>query len=533
MKVKQKILVVVFILTYIFSNTTAQNFQVAGTKILDPAGEEWVTNGTNVQGQNFCWPGNVVDWYDDIVNKWHFNTIRVMNRLNPRDCSAANSYYQQLADITEYIDYYTSRNIVVIVAFSDFQGGYYEGDEMDKLKNALSYVIDLYKDNPYVWLNPMTEPGGQETEYKWVTLFQELITFIRDEKQCNNILIIDGGHWGQDKGEWNTDNVKTSRSHILRWGEELLAFDNKTYDNIVFSIHPYDQWDKGTVQQAENMLNDYITRVHEKGFALEFGEYGTSESGNVYHPNAFQAVMNIAPVRNIGISHWAWWGGDDSELTTAGNGGGQNSVYNADNEPINLTWPGERVWKHSQWHWSKYGDGVPIPVENISVTPESIVLDVDKTATLSAEIHTIYATNKEVKWSIGDTGVASIDEDGVVLALKAGETFAYAESHDGSYKDSCKITVNEIISAVTPKGYEKYNIVYPNPSLNGEIFLTGQVKNIKDITIMNSAGNIVLEKQVVNQSSDNQIKTGKLNPGIYFIQVNTINKRYYDKLLVQ
>jgi mannan endo-1,4-beta-mannosidase len=51
------------------------NFQVIGSKIYDPNGEEFIIKGTNM----FTWEGNTQ--VNSIVNQWKFNTVRVPNYL--------------------------------------------------------------------------------------------------------------------------------------------------------------------------------------------------------------------------------------------------------------------------------------------------------------------------------------------------------------------------------------------------------------------------------------------------------------------
>ena len=50
-------------------------FQILGTKIYDPNGQEFIIKGINM----FTWEG--IDNVDNYLNTWGFNTIRVPNYL--------------------------------------------------------------------------------------------------------------------------------------------------------------------------------------------------------------------------------------------------------------------------------------------------------------------------------------------------------------------------------------------------------------------------------------------------------------------
>lgn len=84
-----------------------------------------------------------------------------------------------------------------------------------------------------------------------------------------------------------------------------------------------------------------------------------------------------------------------------------------------------------------------IPVTGVGLSPSSDTLEVDDTLQLVATVYPTNATNKEVTYSSSDTGVASVDSDGLVTAVAVGSATITVTTTDGSKTDTCSITVAE------------------------------------------------------------------------------------------
>ncbi|NET48767.1 MAG: cellulase family glycosylhydrolase [Merismopedia sp. SIO2A8] len=312
-------------------------FQVIGSKIYDPNGKEFIAKGTNASGFQYVWPGSTKSFADQIVNDWEFNLVRLNNYIfqpHPK----GSRQYDDNNDINGLIKEFTDRGVVVMLEAHDRTGGYWEGSSLNSLKSWYKDLFERHKDNPYVWFN-INEPGGSSSTSntdKWVHQYQEIIE-VRDEVGANNIVVADAHFWGQDAGDWSSSPVKESNSSILSHGNKLLNFDGKERENVVFSVHLYDQWRFGEARMA-----DYFDRVQDKNYALIVGEYGV-ENADRDTSAATRAMFNTAVDREIGRVVWSWWGGDDNDLTTSNNGGGQH-INNPDN-PTNLSWLGQQVWK--------------------------------------------------------------------------------------------------------------------------------------------------------------------------------------------
>ena len=309
----------------------AEAFSVRGSKILDPNGREFIAKGVNVNGPGFGWPGDTPGYANDIIERWNFNSIR----LNVRELDPAPYKYSENGSIDEIVKAYTSKRAVVVLEPHENTGSYFTDSQLDKLERWWRYQAKRYKNNPYVWFNVSNEPGGSDSSEnvaRWLNQNQRIINAIRDEG-ADNIIVVDGHYWGQDVGEWDSSPVESSKSAILGSSDRL----KDPTGNLVFSVHFYDQWIYGDRKMA-----DYFDRAKKAGIPLIIGEYGAMKDGKF--KEAVSSMFNTAVPREIGRFVWAWWGGDDFELTTSDNGGGQHTRYDSQGVPTNLTQLGKLVW---------------------------------------------------------------------------------------------------------------------------------------------------------------------------------------------
>jgi uncharacterized protein YjdB len=93
-------------------------------------------------------------------------------------------------------------------------------------------------------------------------------------------------------------------------------------------------------------------------------------------------------------------------------------------------------------------DDIPIPVSGVTVDLSTAILDVNKTITLTASIQPADAFNQIITWTSSNTGVASIDNYGVVTAHAPGTATITATTQDGSFTASCNVTVKTLIIPV-------------------------------------------------------------------------------------
>ena len=151
---------------------------------------------------------------------------------------------------------------------------------------------------------------------------------------------------------------------------------------------------------------------------------------------------------------------------------------------------------------SACGGTKTIAVTGIDIDQESAVIEVNGFDYLNATISPSDATNKKITWSSSNESLASVDNDGFVVAKGLGEVTITATSVDGNFKDTCKITIKkELIhvdyvdsyedkvvltySSITPDKYELSPIVLPLDADDQTLTFTSANT---DIATVNSKG---------------------------------------------
>ena len=88
-----------------------------------------------------------------------------------------------------------------------------------------------------------------------------------------------------------------------------------------------------------------------------------------------------------------------------------------------------------------------IAVTGVTLDQETLILDTGGTATLTATIAPGDATDQAVTWSSDKESVATVDKDGKITAVAAGEATITVKTNDGGFTATCKVTVLDANSA--------------------------------------------------------------------------------------
>ncbi|MFA8300201.1 MAG: Ig-like domain-containing protein [Hyphomicrobiales bacterium] len=176
-------------------------------------------------------------------------------------------------------------------------------------------------------------------------------------------------------------------------------------------------------------------------------------------------------------------------------------------------------------------------VESITVTGEKDKTSIDVFAgTLQMEVEVLpaNAANKSVSWSITKgEDLATIDEEGLLKALKDGDVTIRATANDDSeaYGELVIIISNQT------EGIEKLqNVglsVYPNPFTDQIKISNTKGATINSYKVLDANGKVCVEKITASNENEIIIPTSQLKSGVYAVIILTDNNKQYTYKIVR
>lgn len=100
--------------------------------------------------------------------------------------------------------------------------------------------------------------------------------------------------------------------------------------------------------------------------------------------------------------------------------------------------------KLSDYKWFKSEALPSVSVTGVTVDPASLALTEGASDTLTATVAPNNAANKTVTWTSSNPAIATVDANGRVTAVAAGSATITATTSDGSFSDTCVVTVTVI-----------------------------------------------------------------------------------------
>jgi uncharacterized protein YjdB len=171
-----------------------------------------------------------------------------------------------------------------------------------------------------------------------------------------------------------------------------------------------------------------------------------------------------------------------------------------------------------------------VAVSGVTMNKTATTIEAGKTDSLAATVAPANASNKAVNWSSGNTAVATVNQNGVVTAVKAGTAVITVKTADGGKIATCTVTVK----AATEQNNNKpvYGIVL-NKKIS--IIYVGRIKKLTATVVPSNASN----KNVIWSSSKPYIATVSKNgvvhavkPGNAIIFVQTPDGKYSSSCIV-
>lgn len=381
------------------------HFSVHDTQIFDPAGRPFVPVGLMVSGRHGASPQATLGVANS-MKAWGFNTARIVTCLDPQCAGqpAGATGYIQNSDTDAIIHDLTARKAVAMLESYQIPAGSWPTPaQRVELGNWWESMAIKYKDNPYVWFNVINEPGenpgyGQgSADPIWLDWTSYLAGRIR-ATGAQNPIVVDGSNNGQDV-QYDTLNGKLGRpdsSAIISFGPELL----RRHTNIIFSLHVWELWGRGTDAQNTARFDDYIGRVHAFGGTLVIGEAGMSENGlerEGFNINvASRAIYRYAADNHLGVVSFAIPNSNYPEnipanikpyILTYGNIGDVNQIDSL-TAPTNLSKMGTVVWEYNHAIRRSLPDNAQMtpPVSGTPLTSQTFDADIPTTMRANAAV---------------------------------------------------------------------------------------------------------------------------------------------------
>lgn len=85
-----------------------------------------------------------------------------------------------------------------------------------------------------------------------------------------------------------------------------------------------------------------------------------------------------------------------------------------------------------------------VPLKGLSLSPTSMALSLNESATITPIFTPANATNQHLTWNSDDESIATVDANGKVTAKGFGETWVKAKATDGGFTASCKVSVKGV-----------------------------------------------------------------------------------------
>ncbi len=241
----------------------------------------------------------------------------------------------------------------------------------------------------------------------------------------------------------SVDNLSTMDLYAFAmdaYGNEFSLVPGKSYTSSNKAEHTlasYSCYDPETGNLVTIALDQTVTGSWYAGtYAVKYslnGGTGTVPTDlNRYESGDTASVLGQNGISKEGYRFSGW----------ATNAKGTGTIYSP-GQTIKVT---SNITLYAVWTGS-------VPVTGVSLNKTSATLDVGGTVTLKATVTPSDASNKTVSWSSSSSKIATVS-NGKVTAVAAGTATITATTADGSYKATCKVTVNGSV-AVTGISLDK------------------------------------------------------------------------------
>ena len=333
------------------SSSSGGRFYVVGSKIVAPNGSIYFPVGANLATPDTLQASdNALGRVKD-VQGWGWNTVRLVtmctkdgaswsygakNGIDKRTDPKTPDLHEMLAQL---IKQYTSKHIVVDVSCFDTK----YGDDnfsavMPELNSFWTYMGHTYKNNEYVWFNPLNEGFWEQPASQFVSWYSDMYKRIRDTG-AQNLILVDPENTAEDAGWGNLPQIPDPSVGPKIAGGRC---------NVVFAMHNYGGLSDSDGNNYTDMsvYKDYWQKVQKAGLAMLVEEFGyTVQNPQPDNMAGTNATLTVARQMGIGGLWWAGIANDSFSLKADGgifDAGAPGQALNS-----NLSQAGQAVWNYS------------------------------------------------------------------------------------------------------------------------------------------------------------------------------------------
>ena len=105
------------------------------------------------------------------------------------------------------------------------------------------------------------------------------------------------------------------------------------------------------------------------------------------------------------------------------------------------------IYENSDWKYATIIE--ENPVETVTLSEHQITLNKEEQFTLSVSVTPEDADDKTIEWKSEDESITTVDANGVVTAIKEGETKIYAISMATGIQDFCSVLVRKNVTSIS------------------------------------------------------------------------------------
>lgn len=163
-----------------------------------------------------------------------------------------------------------------------------------------------------------------------------------------------------------------------------------------------------------------------------------------------------------------------------------------------------------------------IKLDSFRITEDYFELNVGDTKQLTCNFYPTNASNQKLSWISDAENIASVDNNGLVTAIKQGQARIIAMSEDGNYiSSSLGIIVNPTKVCITQNEIK----VLPNPT--NDFLRIELVQNLPfEITITDMNGNVMF-----SEYDKKEINISNFSNGSYFVTIHIDSNYFTYKIL--